>query len=78
MRVVRLMLTHGRVVVTMRGDKDKKRRSVPSERDRWCSEPVNDPLTTRGHLAAAVSVVVMLSLLSSSVVVMRCARVGAQ
>ena len=44
MRVVRLMLAHGRVVVTMvRGD--KKRRSVPSERDRWCADPVKGKLT---------------------------------
>jgi hypothetical protein len=48
-RVVRLMLAHGRVVVTM-----LERRSVPSERDRWCSEPVNDPLTTRGNFAAVI------------------------
>jgi len=55
-RVVRLMLTHGRVVVTMRGDKDKKRRSVPSERDRWCADPVNRKLTEQVNLAVVVIV----------------------
>jgi hypothetical protein len=57
-RVVRLMLAHGRVVVTMRHGRphtrNHTRRSVPSERDQWCSEPVNDPLTTRRHLAAVI------------------------
>ena len=29
--------------------------SVPQRgRGRWCSEPVNDPLTTRGHFAAVI------------------------
>jgi FixJ family two-component response regulator len=37
--------------------------SVPRRTGRWCSEPVNDPLTTRGNLAAALSFVVMLLLL---------------
>ena len=45
MRVVRLLLAHGRVVVIVRGD--KKRRSVPSERDRWSAQPVKGKLTHR-------------------------------
>lgn len=67
MRVVRLMLTHGRVVVTMRGDKDKKRRSVPSERDRWCADPVNEKLTERVNLAVVAIVMTCGASLSGRV-----------
>jgi hypothetical protein len=54
-RVVRLMLAHGRVVVMMRQG-DKKRRSVPSERDRWCADPANGKLTEQVNLAVVVIV----------------------
>ena len=43
-----------------RGDdawrQDKKRRSVPSERDRWCADPVNEKLTEQVSLAVVVIV----------------------
>jgi hypothetical protein len=56
------MLAHGRVVVMMRLG-DKKRRSVPSGRDRWCADPVKGKLTAQVNLAVVV-------------IVMTCASVG--
>jgi hypothetical protein len=60
-RVVRLMLAHGRVVVTMRHSWNGDDAVSPQNGTDGVPSRLTIRLTTRGHLAAAVSVVVMLS-----------------
>ena len=66
MRVVRLMLAHGRVMVTMRHGWNGDDAVSPQNGTDGVPSRLTDPLTTRGRLVATVSVVVVLSLLSSS------------
>src|SRR6476660_5549817 len=60
-RVVRLMLAHGRVVVTMRHGRQEATQ-CPLRTGSWCADPVKGKLTAQVNLAVVV------------IVMTRCAR----